>query len=143
MVVQAHHGAPLLKWSGLVLRQLVERLGAATAVDSAVLPAAALPTPQRTATTPSFRFLREAQPSQPRPALHGHPHTRNPIPIGARLSSIKYFRPVPGAPGYRPAFAARGHSSDRLPIILGGNLFVVPQLLVTEIALDASELQLR
>lgn len=72
VVVQAHHGAPLLKWSGLVLRQLVERLGVATAVDSA-LHLLRRCHAQRTATTPSFRFLREAQPSQPRPALHGHP----------------------------------------------------------------------
>ena len=37
MVVQEHHGAPLLNWSGLVLvRQLIERLGVASAIDAGV-----------------------------------------------------------------------------------------------------------
>ena len=37
VVVQEHRGAPLLNWSGLVLvRQLIERLGVATAINSAV-----------------------------------------------------------------------------------------------------------
>ena len=40
IVVREHHGAPLLNWSGLVLvRQLIERLGIVSAIDS---PAAAL-----------------------------------------------------------------------------------------------------
>ena len=77
MVVQAHHGAPLLKWSGLVLRQLVERLGVATAVDSA-LHLLRRCHAQRTATTPSFRFLREAQPS--RLANHAQHSTGTPTP---------------------------------------------------------------
>ena len=37
VVVQEHHGAPLLNWSGLVLvRQLIERLGVASAIDAGV-----------------------------------------------------------------------------------------------------------
>ena len=37
VVVQEHHGAPLLNWSGLVLvRQLIERLGVARAIDAGV-----------------------------------------------------------------------------------------------------------
>ena len=35
VVVQEHHGAPLLNCSGLVLvRQLIERLGVASAIDA-------------------------------------------------------------------------------------------------------------
>ena len=38
VVVQEHHGAPLLNCSGLVLvRQLIERLGVARAIDAAVV----------------------------------------------------------------------------------------------------------
>ena len=37
VVLQEHHGAPLLNWSGLVLvRQLIERLGVARAIDAGV-----------------------------------------------------------------------------------------------------------
>ena len=37
VVVQEHHGAPLLNCSGLVLvRQLIERLGVASAIDAGV-----------------------------------------------------------------------------------------------------------
>ena len=71
-------------------------------------------------------ILREPKPAQPRPALHRHPHTRNPIPIGARFSSINPIRPVPGDAGNGQRSLFAGHSSDRLLIIMRAQTEVRP-----------------